>query len=85
MKIMFDGDCMNILKFLNEEFEERCALVFNPRNSMMVSHSDGKFNNETNIFKDEIININAFMYTARDAYSKKELANINAFRLEDDK
>lgn len=47
---------------------------------MMVSHDDGKFNNDTNIFKDEVININAFIYTARDAYSKKELADINNFR-----
>lgn len=50
---------------------------------MMVSHKDGKFNNDTNIFKDEVININAFMYTARDAYSKKELANIASFKAED--
>ena len=79
----FDGDCMNVLKFINDEFEYRCALAFNPRNSMMVSHKDGKFNNDTNIFKDEVININAFMYTARDAYSKKELANIASFKAED--
>lgn len=77
----YDGDCMNVLKFLNKEFERRCALVFNPRNSLMISHDDGKFNNRTNIFKDELININAFIYTARDAYSDKELADINNFRL----
>ena len=84
MKIAFDGDCMNVLKLLNEGCEQRCALCFDPRNSMMVYHDDGKFSNDTNIVKDEAININAFLYTARDAYSKKELAEINSFRVSDD-
>ena len=72
----FDGDCMNIMYIINKEFERRASKVLNPRNAMMISRNDGKFNSAVNHFKDTYVNLNSFIYVGRDAYSEAELDNI---------
>ena len=72
----FDGDCMNIMYIINKEFEARACKVLNPRNAMMISRNDGKFNSAVNHFKDTYVNLNSLIYVARDAYSESELDNI---------
>jgi RNA polymerase rpb1, domain 2 len=72
----FDGDCMNIMYIINKEFERRASKVLNPRNAMMISRNDGKFNSAVNHFKDTYVNLNSLIYVGRDAYSEAELDNI---------
>ena len=72
----FDGDCMNIMYIINKEFEARACKVLNPRNAMMISRNDGKFNSAVNHFKDTYVNLNSLIFIARDAYSESELDNI---------
>ena len=76
----FDGDCMNIMYIINKQFEERATRVLNPRNAMMISRNDGKFNSAVNHFKDTYVNLNSMVYIGRDFYTQKELDNINALR-----
>lgn len=72
----FDGDCMNIMYIINKDFEERASKVLNPRNAMMISRNDGKFNSAVNHFKDTYVNLNALIYTGRDAYTDADIDRI---------
>lgn len=76
----FDGDCMNIMYIINKQFEERATRVLNPRNAMMISRNDGKFNSAVNHFKDTYVNLNSMVYIGRDSYTQKELDNIKALQ-----
>lgn len=74
----FDGDTLNILYIINEEFRAACDAVFNPRNNMYISKNDGLFNNQYNHQRDTLININTMMQLSRDNYSEEQLARIKA-------
>jgi hypothetical protein len=74
------GDCLNILYIPNKAFWEAAMLCFNPRNSMMISKNDGRFNNQVNVFKDILINANGIINLARDNYSKEQLDRIYAVK-----
>lgn len=76
MKIVFDGDCLNILYLINQEYITRCEETFNPRNSMYISKNNGMFNSEVNHSRDTLIAANTFVNLARDSYSEEELAAI---------
>lgn len=76
----FDGDCMNIMYIINKDFEERASKVLNPRNAMMISRNDGKFNSAVNHFKDTYVNLNSFIYNGRDAYSEDDIDNIRSLQ-----
>lgn len=49
---------------------------FNPRNAMMISQNDGRFNNQVNVFKDILINANGLINLSRDNYSQEQLDKI---------
>lgn len=72
----FDGDCLNLLYIPNNEFWEEFNKSFNPRNGMMISRNDGKFNDMVNVFKDILITANGLINLSRDKYSKEELEEI---------
>lgn len=72
----FDGDCLNIVYIPNKEFWETAMESFNPRNAMMISHNDGKFNNMVNVFKDILINANGLINLSRNTYSHDDLQSI---------
>ena len=76
VKNRFDGDCLNILYVPNKAFWEGAMECFNPRNAMLLSRNDGKFNNALNIFKDTIINANGMINLSRKYYSKEQLEKI---------
>ena len=76
----FDGDCLNIFFIINKAFEERAIQIFNPRNAMMISKSDGYFNLDVCPQRDSIINLNTFLYLGRYKYSKGQMEKINAIR-----
>ena len=75
---MFDGDCLNIVLIINDSFYQRCADVFNPRNSAYISNNDGMFNNQVNHQRDTIINTQTLLKLSRKNYSKENLEKIYA-------
>lgn len=76
----FDGDCLNALLITNKEFEEAVFKSLCPRNCMLISNNDGRFNNDFNIFKDVLININGLINLSRDKYSTQQLNRINEIK-----
>lgn len=76
----FDGDTLNIFLIINEKFYERCAEIFNPRNAMYISRSDGNVNSSLLVQRDTLINANTLLYLGRDNYSQDQLDRIRAVR-----
>ena len=76
----FDGDVLNILLIINNDFYIRANQVFNPRNAMYISRNDGKFNNDVNHQRDTIINSNTMINLGRNIYSKQEIDNIRRLK-----
>lgn len=72
----FDGDCLNILYVPNQKFVDVAMDIFNPRNRMVISPNDGKFNNQMNVNKDILINTNSLISLGRDSYTEEELEMI---------
>ena len=69
----YDGDCLNIMYVPNKAFWEAATLCFNPRNTMLISKNDGRFNNQLNVYKDIVINANGIINLARDNYTQSQL------------
>lgn len=76
----FDGDCLTIMHVPNREFWETALECFNPRNAMIVSHNDGRFNKQLNVFKDTVINSNGLINISRGNYSADQLNRIKAVK-----
>ena len=74
----FDGDTLNIIYIPLLEFWHKIIGVFNPRDAMMISRNDGKFNNDMNLFKDSILNGNALLQLSRKYYDNNDMAEIDA-------
>jgi hypothetical protein len=73
----FDGDVLNVLLIISEQFAQRAYQVFNPRNAMYISRIDGKLNQNLLIQRDTLINANTLLYLGRDKYNEKQLSQIN--------
>lgn len=76
----FDGDVLNIMHIMNDAFNERCKIVFNPRNAFYISKIDGKVNSDILPQRDTIINANTFVYLGRNNYSEENLKKIKAIK-----
>ena len=76
----FDGDVLNVMLIISQQFAERAYQVFNPRNAMYISRIDGKLNSNLLIQRDTLINANTLLYLGRDKYDDKQLAKINKLR-----
>lgn len=76
----FDGDVENLFLIINKDFLELSFMIFNPRNSMMISRNDGKFNLDTANQRDTIINANTIMRMSRSKYTKEELDQIRSIK-----
>ena len=72
----FDGDVLNILYIINEEFARKAEIVFSPKFAMMISHDDGKFDSSLNHSRDTLIMLNSFIKLSRDTYTQEELNQI---------
>ena len=72
----FDGDVLNVLYIINEEFARRVEIVFSPKYAMMISHNDGKFDSSMNHSRDTLIMLNSFIELSRDTYTQEELEQI---------
>lgn len=73
----FDGDVLNIMLIIADEFYLRSNQIFNPRNAMYISRNDGKFNNQVNHQKDTIINGNTLMRLGDEIYNDADRSDIS--------
>lgn len=73
----FDGDVLNVLYIINDNFFNLSNRIFNPRNSFYISHNDGKFNSDVNHSKDTLINLSTFKGLGESSYSQNDLDKIN--------
>ena len=76
----FDGDCLNILYVTSNEFWEAAFQSLCPRNSMIISPNDGRYNLDFAIMKDIVITANTLMNLSRDNYTPEQLEKINAIK-----
>lgn len=74
----FDGDTLNILYIINQDFRRAAELILNPVNSMQISKNDGMYDITYSHQRDAIINLNSVVRLCRDNYSKKQLDKIKA-------
>lgn len=72
----FDGDCLSVKLLLNDKFDKACENVYSPRNAFCISRDDGLFNSMVCIFKDTVINTEAFIHMTRNRYSAEQLNRI---------
>ena len=77
LNIVFDGDCLNALLITNKAFEDAVFKSLCPRNCMIISNNDGRFNNDVNHCRDTIINANGLIQLSRDKYTQEQLDAIN--------
>lgn len=76
----FDGDVLNILYIVNQDFFNISNRILNPRNSMIISRNEGTMNNDVNHTKDLVVNMNTLMDIGRDSYSQSQLAKIEMMK-----
>lgn len=74
----FDGDTLNIMLIINDEFLLNAAKLFNPRLSMQVSYNDGMFNDRMSLQTDTMICINSFTQLGIDSITDEDRVMIKA-------
>lgn len=74
----FDGDVLNILNIISDAFFIRAYQIFNPRNAMYISRSNGKCNSDVLVQRDTLINANTLTHLAGNDYTADEIAKIKA-------
>lgn len=53
----FDGDILNVVSLKTKKLSKAFDKIFNPRKNMFISRNDGLFNDDFNLFKDQIIGL----------------------------
>lgn len=76
----FDGDTLNVMLIINEDFRKAAEVVLNPANAMIISKNDGMFNSDYNHQRDTIINMNTLLRLSRDNYTHDRLERIKAMQ-----
>ena len=71
---------LNIKLLLNKQYDKACEAIYSPRNAFCISRDDGMFNNDVNILKDTVINIEAFQHMTRNNYTESQLNKIYALK-----
>lgn len=56
----FDGDILNIVSLKTKTLEKAYNKIFNPKFNMYISRNDGLFNNDFNLYKDQLIGLYEF-------------------------
>ena len=80
----FDGDTLNIMLIINDDFLINAARLFNPRLSMQISYNDGMFNANMALQTDTMICINSFTQLGIDEITEEEYAMIEACQMCED-
>lgn len=68
----FDGDTLNVMLIINDDFLINAARLFNPRLSMQISYNDGMFNSKMSLQTDTMICINSFCQLGIDTMTEEE-------------
>jgi len=76
----FDGDTLNIMHIINQNFFERAYEVFNPRNAMYISRKDGMLNHDVLPQKDTLVNANTLNYLTLNDYTEEEMNHIKKIK-----
>lgn len=76
----FDGDTLNILHIINGAFFERAYEVFNPRNAMYISRSNGLLQTDVLPQKDTLVNANTLNDLTLHEYTDKEMKHIESIK-----
>ena len=69
----YDGDVLNILHLINHAFYERAYQIFNPRNAMYISRSNGFLSKDVLVQRDTLINANTLESLTNKKYTKEEI------------
>jgi len=75
---LFDGDVLNIFHITNQAFFERAYQIFNPRNSMYISRSNGMLNSGVLVQRDTLINSNTLVGLTKNMYTEEELMELRS-------
>lgn len=75
----FDGDTLNILLIINNDFLRAAERVFNPT-TMVISKNDGYFNNDYNLQRDELINLSTLVNLSREFYTREQIEQIERMK-----
>ena len=67
-------DVINVLILINRAFYLRAYQIFNPRNAMYISRSNGMTNSNVLIQRDTLINANTIEELTSSLYSEEEKA-----------
>ena len=68
------GDVLNILSIISGAFFERAYQIFNPRNAMYISRSNGLTNSDVLVQRDTLINANTLHHLSEKGYTEEEKA-----------
>lgn len=60
MNADFDGDVLNVVSLKTEEIAKAFNKVFNPKTNLFISRNNGNFNNDMNLYKDQLIGLYEF-------------------------
>ena len=52
----FDGDVLNIVRLIGNEFTKEFGRIFDPHKAFLIDHNNGLFNSSFGLIKDEMIN-----------------------------
>jgi len=74
---LIEGDVLNILHIINHAFYERSYQIFNPRNAMYISRSNGFLSKDVLVQRDTLINANTLEGLSNKKYSQDEIAKFN--------
>lgn len=77
----FDGDTLNIMLIINDDFLINAARLFNPRLSMQISYNDGMFNSNMSLQTDTMICLNSFTQLGIDTLTEDDFAAIEACQM----
>lgn len=72
----FDGDTLNVIYIINEEFLVQCMKIFNPRYTGQISRNTGLFEINVSLQVNNLICLNSFTNLASDSYTDEDIANI---------
>lgn len=76
----FDGDVMNILWIINEDFYHNVRKVFNPRDSMFISRNNGYVDESMFHSRETLMNWNSHHMLGMDGYTPEELEMIKRIK-----
>lgn len=77
----FDGDVLNCLWIINQDFLKNAECVFNPRNAMFIDRNDGYMQADMCHSRDTMLNLNNITAMAQDSYLPEEIQVLNRIKM----